>query len=352
MANVTDFFGINIGHSSIKLARIVQEKDKSLKLAGISSTPTTMDFLADRSVLGFERLSAEIMLAYKNSKFKTKNCVLSIPETEVFARLLSLPQVEDKEISETINWALKPMVPVPMENLNISFLEIDKSNAKKEKASWYAVAAPKDRINQYMQMFSNSGLNLLAIETESLAIARLIQHSYKILPSEDVFIMDIGAETTNVILARGGIPLFSQSISTGSNALTKILASDFAIESEKAEEYKIKFGLDLTGEGQKIARSLLPIMDLILGEALRTLRYYEEKIKGPGITKAYLTGGGSALLGIKEYFEKKSSLQTTIADLLANIASPLATDQNQNFRAGISGFNVAIGLALKGFIVN
>lgn len=349
MAGNIDFVGLNIGHSSIKLASINKAKDGSLELLGLSNTPTSLDFSSDRSAVNSEKLVSELQLSFKNSKFRTKSIVISMSETEVFSRLLTLPVVSESEIPEAINWALKPMVPVSMDSLNISFVEIDrKKTGNSEMVNWYVVAAPKERVNQYVDIFSKAGLTILAVETESLALCRVVQHSYEISPEEDIFIMDLGAENTNVILARGGVPIFSQSISTGSEALTKVIASDFGIDEQKAEEYKIQHGILMEGEGEKIGRSILPILDLVTGESLRTLRYYTEKIKGQGIKRAFITGGGSALKGIASYFQNKSGLTTEVANLLANIKTNIAlADNKKNI---VNSFNVAIGLALKGFI--
>ncbi len=349
MADIPEFFSLNLGHDTIKAAQI-KKTGSSVKLIELSSMATLNGILDNDSDTGIDSLSKEVNKLIKNNNITTKNFVLSVPETLVFSRLIKLPKVSDEEANEAIQYALKPLVPVPLENVNISFLEIDETKVDDiVYTNWYAVAAPKQLIAKFQTLAERAGLNLFAIETESLAITRMVHYTASDDIKSDDMIIDIGAESSNVILSRNGVVIFSQNIGTGSDALTKVIAADFGLEQSQADKYKLAYGLDFQEHEGKIAKSIEPLVQIMMSEVSKTVAYYNEKIGGKGITNLYLTGGGGALKGLDQYMQNKLNIPTKLANPLNHIE---VDNSIQDFvqKTNINSFNVAIGLALKGIV--
>lgn len=348
MANLPPFFGLNIGKDKIKLAQVRYLDESKVKLEGLGSIPSSVSLVANESEEGNNNLSNEIMKCVKQSEISTKNCVMSIPELSLFSRLLTLPKVEDVEVEESIHYALRPLIPVPIESVNISFLEVDeiKSQNKQTMVNYYCVAAPKTIVDRYIKVANKAGLNPLAIETESLAIARMVFFTHKIPNGKNVMILDIGAENTNLIIARNSVVIFAQSISTGSNSMTKLISSDLGMDESKAEELKKAYGLDFTqGEG-RVAKAIEPIVQIMLGETSRTMTYLRERIAGESISSIYLTGGGAGLKNLDKYMKDNLNIDTILANSVLNFEiDPKLTGLIQ--RNNAREFNVAIGLSLK-----
>jgi len=194
-----------------------------------------------------------------------------------------------------------------------------------------------------------AGVNLLAVETESLALTRMVVYNYPQFAKKDIMIVDMGAENTNVILSRNGIVMFSQTISTGSNAITKVISSDLGVDMVQAEKYKITYGLDPNQADGKVARSIEPILQIISAEIVRTLSYYKEKIGGTGISEVFVSGGGSDLLKFNEYLQSKLNIGVINSNPIANFEQdPTLGQKLQNVH--LSSFNVALGLSLKGLL--
>lgn len=341
------FFGLNIGKDKLKIAEVELISEDKAKLKYISSHQSSVALVSNESEEGEMQLANEIIKCVKSSGTNTKNCVISLSELSVYSRLLTLPKMKEEELEEAVHYALKPLIPVPIEGVNISFLEVDEVKTQfGQMINIYSVAAPKLLVDRYVRILAKAGLNLLAIETESLSIARMIFFTNKIPQGKNVLIMDVGAENTNIIIARNSVVIFSQSISTGSNAMTKVIASDFGIDQNEANKYKIAYGLDPSAGEGKIAKSIEPVAQIIVSEASRTLSYLREKIGGDSVSSVFLTGGGSGLKGFDKFCKDKLGLETVIVNPLNNleIDSKLAgLVQSMETR----GFNVAIGQALK-----
>lgn len=351
MANLPDFFGLNLGHFSIKLAEAKRISETKVRIDTLNSTPTVVGMLENDSPEGINTLAAEIKKAVINSGIRTKNVVMSVPEVGVFSRLITLPKVNNNEVSEAIQWALKPLVPVSLEEVNISYLEIDERTVDGNTFSnWYVVAAPKNVILRYQQVMEKAGFTLLAVETEALAISRMVAFNYPADIKKDLMLLDLGAESTNVILTRNGVVMFSQTISTGSNAITKVISTDFGIDMIQAEKYKITYGIDFQSGDGKIAKSIEPIIQIFLGEIQRTLVYYKEKIGGVQLSGIFLTGGGADLPKIDIYLSEKMKLPVIVANPLVNMEVSRQVGNNLK-NLHLKSFNVALGLCLKGTLV-
>lgn len=344
MAN-PEFIGIDVANSKIKLAQ-AKFRNGIYEVSTLARVDAGIN-LVDSTDMSAQQTAAEFLAeSIKKNKFKSKNCVMSIPEKSIFSRLITLPKMDPKDLNEGIHWAIKPQVPVSLENLNISYLEIEPFKKDVEgMTNWYVVAAPKDLIERYKTFAGFAGLNLLAVETEALAVVRNIHTNY--LTTEDYLVLDMGAESTNVILARKRGVVFSQTLSTGSDAITKVIASDFGIDQQEAEKYKLSYGIDYTqGEG-KIAKSIESVVDLILNEVTRTMSFYREKIDNSQIKTIYVTGGGSKLPGLAAYIQQKTEVIPVIVNNFekVKINEKLLSEIDAN---QISGFNVSLGLSLKG----
>ncbi len=345
MANIPELFGLDLGDSALKLCQ-VKQKGKGFELVALNSEKVDSNLLNNTTEIGVDSLVSKVKEVIKASKVKTKNCVISLPESAIFSRLITLPKLDKKDLDEAIHWAAKPLIPIDIKELNLAYMQIDTfTKDSQEMVNWYVVAAPKDLIARYQNLLKKAGLSLLAIETEALAVARSVFANYEVV--KDALIVDFGAENTNLILARNKSVVFSQTLGTGSNALTKVIASDYGMEESKAEKYKITFGLDFTAGEGKISRSIQPIVDLIVNEIIRTLEYANQKLGTQVIQQVFITGGGSNLIKFDEYLSSKIGINTTIVNNFSKISIPSRLNK-QSQTLNLSSYNVALGLSLKG----
>lgn len=344
MASI-DFFGVDLTDDRIRFAEIKGSGSLKLEKAYVE------EFSSESMVTkGAESSVAEsIKEAHKRSGIGTRNCVVAIPEQRVFSRMLILPKVAEEKNNEAIAWALKPLLPTDIENVSISYVDIAETvqNGKKV-VYWYAVAAPKQIVSIYQTVFRLAGLNLLAIETETLALARFIDYNYR--SSEDLLLVDIGKLDSNVVLARNGITLFSQSIGAGMSSVDRILATDFGADEATVNRIKDTYG-DLNAEDKaKILRALEPVLSVIASEISRTLVYYKQKIAAKSIQTVYLAGFDSLMPILSEYLRTKMTEQIIVANpvnqlkLNGSVKKYILTNRNA------SQLDVAIGLAMKGSV--
>jgi type IV pilus assembly protein PilM len=204
------------------------------------------------------------------------------------------------------------------------------------------VAAPLKIINTYINIADFAGMDIVAIETESVALGRAM---YRATNQKHVVMLDFGANSTDMSIMLDGYLVFSQSISIGSDSLTQAIVNKFNFEYQQAEEYKRNYGVVPNVLEGKIHEVLSPILESIVVEVRRGIEFYKNKTLAPAPTEFFLTGDGALLPGLSDYLSQSLNANAAIANPWSNIAVD-SKFQDIIAKSGPS-YSVAIGLALK-----
>ncbi len=305
-------FGLDIGRSFIKIAQIKdQGKTKLLTAAGSALTPS--GGLQTDSPDELKRISEAIKVCVRASRLEGGKCNVSIMESQAVTRLVTMPNLTDKELSAAINWEADKYIPLPIKDVNLQYKVVSRFGAGSEqggKMEVLLVAAPKRVVDKYVAIVKNAGLELNSIETESAALARALSRGVE--PS--LIVVSFGSGSTELVAIKEGNVIFTRSIATGGGTLTKAVMAEFDLPQNQAEEYKHTYGIMENQLGGKIANVLRPILDVIVGEILKTLEFSKNHIPESQLSRIVVCGGGSYMPGVSEYLTEKTSLEVSLAD--------------------------------------
>lgn len=346
MANI-DFFGVDLGNYSLKISYLKQGGKP--KIDKIGSKETLPGLLENESSEGLGTIAEAIKQLHSENSISTKNCVISVPEINVFSRMLIIPKVSESQIEDAIHWGIKPLIPTPLETVNVAYTGITEIKIDgKPHVQWYVVAASKDLVNKMQRITAKAGFRLLAIETEALAIARYV--SFMVKQKKDIMIVDIGSETSSIILARNGIAMYSQTLNTGSDAITKVVAAEYGVEESQAEIVKQQIQTQNEETKLKIIQAIGPILDIIVSEISRTIVYYNDKLGRETIDTVYITGGGAKMIGIDELIAQKLQNINVVKAVPSNSVG-IARSITKTYKLeDLLSYSVSIGLSLKGIL--
>lgn len=336
-----EYFGLDFGHSTLKAVEL-RKVGKEHQLVTFGSVPTPSGVLGSENDDQKNSLVKAIKSLIKELNIKTKKVVISIPESFVSSRLIQIPYVDENQLDEAVHWQAKQYIPVPLDEVNMSYRRIGESYSADGVKQWnvFLVAVSKILIEYYIGILKRAGLEPLAIETQSAAIARSMSKSEDKTSS---LILDFGYETVTLAIIKNSELIYSQSVPTGSNSLTKAIAQDFSLEYNQAEEYKKSYGLDESQLDGRIYRSLKPVVDAIIAEVTRAIDYFKINSSENIPTKVILVGEGSYLPGFVIYL-------TQIIGLEVQLGNPwIGVKINDPSKAPNlpPSYAAAIGLAMK-----
>lgn len=334
--------GLDIGSHSIKLVEIAKDKT-SVTLLAAGSTPTPPKALTSQVEADLQALAVSVQKLIKDSGAKSDTVNIALPESQVFTRVITVPQLSSRELASAIKFEAEQYVPLPLDQVNLDYTVLrDSKETGLNSMEVLLVAGPKALIEKYMTIMEYLEMNVNAIETEIIAASRALVRSVPNVKS--VMIISIGVKTTDLAILRNGVLTFTRSISAGGEALTRSIAQKFGFEFTQAEEYKKAYGVEADKVEGKILASVKPILDTIIGETKRAVAFYQQKYRDETIDTILLNGGTARLPGMVVYIAEQVGIETQLANPWVGIIK----DSRFNvLDAEGPSFGIAVGLALR-----
>ena len=339
-----DVVGIDIGTRSVKVVQLKQ-KAKLTKLVGYGQLAVPENYMIEGIVSEPEKLAALIKDFFHKitwGKITASRVNLSISESKVFTRILTLPHTDDKGRQDAVIWEATQIVPMAIDNLYLDWQYIGSNKEDPKSDDIIFAAAPKSIVNSYVQLVSLLGLEINSFETNLGAVARAMVPSKAV--DETILVVDLGARDTSMAIFDQYIRVTGSTLVGGEN-LTKRIAEVLKIDITEAEQLKIK----------KDDEALIKVREAIdieltdmTKEIDRMIHYYYEKTnKETAISKILLCGGTASLPGLAEYFTEKLAITTVVGNPWSNISVyPIKPVPKED--API--YTNAIGLALLGLV--
>ncbi len=332
-----DFIGLDIGTTSIKGVQI-----KNRTLLSYHQAPASGVSIVSENPDDLKRLSESLAKFFSEGHFRTRDVVASVPESQVFARVISHPQMGDAEIASSVQNEAQQYVPMPLDQVTFDYELLGPSELEPGKVDILLVAVPKALTNKYLQVLRDANLSLLSLETEMIALARAVVGETK----STVMVASIGASTTDIAVFSGGALRFTRSIATGGQALERALTQSFNLAPGQAAEYIRTYGLEEKLEG-KVMSAIKPVFDIIVEELKRTQVFFSSRSRQP-IERLVLVGGTANLPGVLVYLADSLGLEVARGNPWELVSIP-ANFPREQLEEIAPSFAVAAGLALKEF---
>lgn len=334
-------FGLDIGVSTIKAVHLEKKGEVfSLLAAGITASP--IPGLASKNEKDMIMVSDAVKRLLSDTKIASKDVNLSIPEQQVFTRLIQLPLLTDEEVASAISWQAEPFIPIPVSEASVDYQIVSRKegiNGKSGVVDVLLVATPKELIEKYLKFAQFAGLNVSSIESDLLALARAVSPE-----KQTSVIVDIGSSSTNIAISRSGQLVVSRTVATGGSALTRALATGLLISNTQAEEYKKTYGLNGNLLEGKVKQVLEPAFKLIIEEVKKTLQYYKNEVTTEDqVTVAVASGGTSGMLDAVPYIAQELGLEVILGDPFLKIVKDQKLSSQLESWAPLYG--VSVGLA-------
>jgi len=180
-----------INDTSIRL--MVTRGKRITKLADVPlDTP-----LNDINTEGKEaELVARIKLLFKSNKISARKVILGLSGLHCLTRPVTLPELPKAMLDEAITREARRVLPVPLEQLYISWQTVSASEGKIDA---FMVAIPRQIADTLMRILNKAGLKPYLMDIKPLALARLSREASSI-------IVDIQSREFDIIVMVNRIP--------------------------------------------------------------------------------------------------------------------------------------------------
>lgn len=239
----------------------------------------------------------------------TRRVVLAVPAARTFTRTLTLPRLNDKDLTDAIRLETEQYVPVSIEELYVDYTIVHKTDKEQEILS---IAVPKKIVDSYVQLVSLLGLEVAAVETTIGSASRIfVQAEQSDVPT---VLIDLGSLSSDITIYDKAL-IVTGTVPGGGDSFTSNIAEKLSVTREEAHVIKTKYGLGLSKKQKEITEGLTPILDQMLKEIRRMIRYYEERSGTERkIGQVVTMGGGANMPGLSEHMTNLLRLPVRMCD--------------------------------------
>ncbi len=336
--------GLDIGSRNIK---VVQLKDVSggYQLEHLGITSLQPELIVEGSILDAPRVVDAIKELISSSNIKTKDVTIGVSgHSSVITKRIPLPQMTEEELSESIKFEAEQYIPFDIEDVNLDF-QIIGFREEGNQMDVLVVAVKKDKINEYVSVARDAGLNPVIVDVDAFAIENMYEVNYEIKPNENVALVNVGASMINLNVLKGGFSVFTRDSSVGCNVLTEALQREFTISYDDAE--RLKQGETIEGILQEdVASVMISASEEIISEVSRSLEYFRGSTSQEDIKEIVLSGGGALIKDFPALLSERVGVDVRIIDPFTNIQIPDGFDKGYLKKIGPI-VSIAVGLALR-----
>lgn len=349
-------FGLDFSDLSLKIVKL-EKKWGKLRLASFGETAIKPGIIKNGEIKDKKSLVGIIKKAIsgiKGKKLKTKYLIASLPEEKAFLQVIQMPFLSKEDLKSAVIYEAENYIPLPIEEVYLDSQVVLPVYNHLDHQDVLITALPRKTVDPYVDCLKESGLKPLALEIESLAVSRaLIKGESTTLP---ILIIDFKANKTSFIIFSGNSLRFTFSIPVSSQKFTEAISRSMNIDLNKAEELKLKYGLDgrKIKQGSQVFDALIPPLTDLIEQIKKYLEYYHTHAahehlppNGKKVERVFLCGGGANLKGLIEFFSNQLEFPIEFGNPWINIlpegqkkAAELSAEKSLSFTS-------VLGLALR-----
>ncbi len=340
--------GLDIGANSIKVVELQGGLKPRLSRFGKAVLPEGA--LNSGEIKEREQVGKAIKELFAKIKIASKRVVIAIPGQAAIIRHIKLPLMEDNEVANAIHWEAERYIPFPVDEVTLDF-KVIKRYIDQNEMDVLMVCARNDIIYSHIETLRDIGLQTQVVDIQTFSLMRAAELE-KADTEGAVALLDIGFETSDLMILKDGIPLFTRVIPLAGNRFTKTIATNIGITSEEAEEIKIN-KIDALSQSESMSQSLDAKANFAMEEGLKELTleirrsfdYFHLQDRNEEVNRLILNGGGSLLPNLATFLNRELGIPVIDGAIPHGIS--VAKKLRLKLEAELPLYSVALGLAMR-----
>ncbi|HUA13215.1 MAG TPA: type IV pilus assembly protein PilM [Candidatus Sulfotelmatobacter sp.] len=338
LSNTGDFFGLDIGTTSIRLVHLKGGNPKVLvKYAyiPIESKVALSDSKSDQQKL--QQLIAQLI---KQANITTKNAVVGIPSSKVFTTVADVERLSKNELAKAISYQADSLIPTPLNESKYDWALIGDSPTDKTKQEIILSSVPNKYIEERLDILEGAGVNVIAFEPDNLAMSRA-------LVSKDdksaQLLLDFGNTSSDIVILFNNTPHLTRNVPVGVESLMKAATQNLNVNDTQASQFIFKFGLSKDKLEGQVYEAITNVLDLLTAEVEKSIKFFTARYNNQKIDKIVVTGGASIIPEFPLYIANKFGVNVEIGNAWKNVS--FSQERANELQQLSNKFAVAVGLA-------
>jgi type IV pilus assembly protein PilM len=340
--------GLDIGSHSIKVVQLTGSS-KALTLSSYAIQELSPGTIVDGEVVNREHLIDTVHDVVRQAGIKTsnKNVHSAVSGRSVIVRRIPMEKMSEQNARQAIQWEAEQHIPFRIDEVSLDFRIIN-PEISPGQMEVLLVAAKKEVVDLHRGILQGAGLKPATVELEQFSLQRAYQNAYKPAIDECVTILNIGAEVTNMIVVRNGLPSFNRDLSIGGSRFVEALQRSLGLEYEVALGV-LKGNVPDGVSSDEVHTAIGRVIEELSTSIRRSFITYQASGENSRIDKMYISGGCSLMPGLATILSEQHGLPVEHFQPFRNITIPEDVISDSELDSVGAVLAISTGLALRGF---
>lgn len=343
---VRNLVGLDIGSSAVKAVEL-RRKGSSFELMNLGIEPLGQDTVVDGAIMDALSVSSAIEKIFNDNRIKTKNVATSVSGHSVIVKRVTVGATTDEELYNAIPYEAQQHIPFDMTDVNLSYQGLGPSTSG-SGTDVMLVAVKREKILNHTNVLSQAGKIPTVVDYDGFAVYNAFELNYEVPPDQMGALLNIGASIMNIVIGRGGNPMFTRDVSVGGNQYTDTLQKELDLSFEDAEKLKQGFEVPSVTPDQKLPH-LRSVTEILMLEIQKTFDFFRQTTSTENIQHIYVSGGTAKIEGLVDQLKTEFNIPVETINPFQKVVV-----DGKKFDVGYVDeiaprMSVAVGLALRSF---
>ncbi len=330
-------WGLDIGHSSIKAAKLARTGN-GVTVMAYAIEPITVAEDGDRD----EAVVKALQQLAQAEDIGGVPVVASLSGRQIFTRTINIPVLNPKKVDKMVELEARQQIPGNFDEVEWGYHLSPAADGASNDVALFA--ARRTLTEELIRKCKRAGINLVGVSVSSLALYNFVRFDQEFPDDETVIILDVGAENTDLVLYQGET-LWMRTLALSGNDITKVFMKKFRVSFEEAETLKRQIGD--SRQAEKILKVLEGSLGELTSEVQRSLGFYKSQNPNAKLDNLVISGNTFRLPNLPEYLAERLRYTVNILEDLDKIQVAAGMDRSL-FLRDLQSLGVALGLALQG----
>ncbi|HEX7052129.1 MAG TPA: type IV pilus assembly protein PilM [Longimicrobiales bacterium] len=332
--------GLDIGSGFVKLVVIDHSKPEP-EITKIATSPLVPDAIVDGEIMDPVLVAETVRSVAASAGLKRGAVVAAVGGHDVIIKKIEMDRASEKDTQALIRWEAEQHVPFDMEGVQLDFQILDPEGTGPQM-SVLLVAAKREVVEHRVGLLTDAGLSPAIIDVDSFALHNAFEQNYPSGLAGMVALVNLGHETTNVILLEDGMPVLVRDIPFGSRRLREALQRERGLTADQADEV-----IHGKGDAAELRSFITERVDELALGIERAAAFATAHASGLEIGRVCLSGGGARVPGLSNALAARLRVRTEIANPLQRVAVRPEVMQTVNIDELAPMLMLPVGLALR-----
>lgn len=300
--------GLEVTEESVRAAEL--SLGRRPQLVAYGEVPLPPDAARDSEVLDAGTVAVALRQLWTGARFKSRDAVLGVASRRILVREYTTQAMRPDLLREALPYQVQDLLPVPASQAVLDFFPLSQDG---DQVSGLLVAAVSENIEQIISTLAKVKVRAQAVDLAAFGLARATAPLAE--PDQTVATVSIGDHTTQVVISRGGVPLFVRllpiDVATAASrrhtadiaepelALAAAGAGIGTMGAAAGNGHGGGTGLAAAGRTRGALRAATPPGVSDLAARLRsTLAFFGGRPGAAPLARVFVTGAGAAVDGV------------------------------------------------------